>query len=202
MGLWEKAVDFWKTSMGKFVVALIAITLVLVCSTLAYGTGEDDTLPLADTDGAPTEEVQPAEGDDPEGSPEVTEGEGAVSDEAASEEDAAVEPVAEGEEGLAEDEEGTEEEPQDEPVEPGKTRITFLGLDEAPVTVWGLEKATFDIPEGNEGQALEFILLPDVCSAITAAQATITAAAEAPAAVAASEPVADEAASADPAGYP
>ncbi len=199
MGLWEKAVDFWKTSMGKFVVALIAITLVLVCSTLAYGTGEDDTLPLADTDGAPAEEVQPAEGDDPEGSPEVTEGEDAVGDETASEEDAAVEPVTEGEEDLAEGEEGTEEELQDEPVEPGKTRIAFLGLDEAPVTVQGLERSTFDIPEGNEGQALEFILLPDVCNTITAAQATITAAVEAPVAVAASEPAANEAVSAGPA---
>ncbi len=175
--------------MGKFVVALIAITLVLVCSTLAYGTGEDDALPLADTSGAPSEEMQPAEGDDPSGDATVVADEDAEGDEATGEEGATDDP-AEGEETDADGEEGTEEEPEEEAVEPGMTRVTFVRLDEAPVTVRGLEKNTLEISEGNEGQALEFILLPDVCNTITAAKATITAAVEAPEAAAASEPVA------------
>lgn len=185
MGLMEKAADFCKTSMGKFLLALLAVVLVLVFSNLAYGTGEEDDLPLSDTGGV-AEVVDPA-GDGEEAA--VPEDEDPL-DNGQGDEDAIVADTEDQDEDGAQDgegAEGTEEEEAEEaqPVEPGKARIVFKGLADSHLSILEGVESSIEVPEG---EALTFTLVPDAGYRVKAARIVTTIQPEAAPAALADEP--------------
>lgn len=185
MGLMEKAADFCKTSMGKFLLALLAVVLVLVFSNLAYGTGEEDDLPLSDTGGA-AEVVDPA-GDGEEAA--VPEDEDPL-DNGQGDEDAIVADTEDQDEDGAQDgegAEGTEEEEAEEaqPVEPGKARIVFKDIADSHLSILEGVESSIEVPEG---EALTFTLVPDAGYRVKAARIVTTIQPEAAPAALADEP--------------